>query len=254
MQPLIFILIDGLSASEGAPCMGYLHALHEAGQAAYGVQHCVLPAQSRPVYASLFTGLEPAEHGIVSNQQKKCLPTGHLFDRVRNAGGISCAAAHFWVHELCIGAYSPAQNRFSNEPEAAIQHGIFYHDDTYPDSHVLLDAEYLRRSWKPDFLFVHTMNVDDAGHRFGGQSPQYRHAARAMDALLAEQLPQWIAAGYQIIISSDHGMNADGWHNGLQDAEREIPIWLIGDAFELDSPQMPEQLDLYDTMCAILES
>lgn len=54
------------------------------------------------------------------------------------------------------------RDRFTNDPEQLIQHGIFYHQDTYPDSHLYLDAEWLRHHHDPDFLLVHSMNVDDA--------------------------------------------------------------------------------------------
>ncbi len=35
-----------------------------------------------------------------------------------------------------------------------------------------------------------------------------------MDSLLADLLPQWLAEGYQVVITSDHGMNNDLSHGG----------------------------------------
>ena len=55
-----------------------------------------------------------------------------------------------------------------------------------------MDGEWLRSQYDPDFLLIHPMGVDDAGHQFGLDSRQYRNQARRMDSLLADLLPQWL--------------------------------------------------------------
>lgn len=94
-----------------------------------------------------------------------------------------------------------------------------------------MDGEWLRTQYDPDFLLIHPMGVDDAGHKFGLDSRQYRNQARRMDSLLADLLPQWLAEGYQVVITSDHGMNNDLSHGGTLSEERTVPLWLFGDAF-----------------------
>lgn len=54
----------------------------------------------------------------------------------------------------------------------------------------LADAEHLRQVYDPDFLYIHSMNIDDMGHKFTSNSAQYRGAALKMDQLLA-MLLQW---------------------------------------------------------------
>ena len=52
-------------------------------------------------------------------------------------------------------------------------------------------------------------------------------AARTRDELrllLADLLPQWLAEGYQVVITSDHGMNADLSHGGTLAEERAVPL------------------------------
>jgi predicted AlkP superfamily pyrophosphatase or phosphodiesterase len=75
------------------------------------------------------------------------------------------------------------------------------------------------------------MNVDDAGHRFGYDSPQYRNAARTIDGLLSLEIPQWLAHGYQVLVTSDHGMNNDRSHGGVLPEERQVPLFTIGSRF-----------------------
>ncbi|MFX7674938.1 alkaline phosphatase family protein, partial [Acinetobacter baumannii] len=79
-------------------------------------------------------------------------------------------------------------------PEKAIQYGSFYFADPYPDSHLLIDGEALRRTHDPHFLYIHPMGIDHAGHLYGSDSKQYRGKAIELDTLLANFLPLWIEA------------------------------------------------------------
>ncbi|MGC3218451.1 alkaline phosphatase family protein, partial [Pseudomonas aeruginosa] len=75
--------------------------------------------------------------------------------------------------------------------------------------------ESLRRRHAPNFMLVLSMNIDVAGHRNGLASTANRNAARRADALLSEYLHQWVAAGYQVAITADHGMYEDRSHRGI---------------------------------------
>jgi hypothetical protein len=71
------------------------------------------------------------------------------------------------------------------------------------------------------------MGPDDTGHRHGGDSDAYRLCARRLDGLLAHALPGWHAAGYDVLLTSDHGMNRDHMHGGDEPTERMVPfVWL----------------------------
>lgn len=71
------------------------------------------------------------------------------------------------------------------------------------------------------------MGLDLAGHRHGGESTGYSFAARKLDMVLAQALPSWHAAGYDLLLTSDHGMHADHWHGGPLPVERDVPlVWL----------------------------
>ena len=96
------------------------------------------------------------------------------------------------------------------------------------------------------------MNIDDAGHKHGLDSSQYRNAARMADVLLADHLQNWVDADYQVLVTADHGMNVDRSHNGLLPEERQVPLFVIGDAFSLDTNARPRQLELCGTICQLL--
>ena len=96
------------------------------------------------------------------------------------------------------------------------------------------------------------MNIDDAGHKHGLDSAQYRNSARGADVLLADYLQGWLDAGYQVLVTADHGMNNDRSHNGLLAEEREVPLFVLGSAFSLNRAAQPKQTELCGTVCELL--
>ena len=40
-------------------------------------------------------------------------------------------------------------------------------------------------------------------------------------------LTEWMEAGYNILVTGDHGINAEGWHGGTTPDVREVPLYLI---------------------------
>ena len=249
---VILILIDGLGWHVAKHAMGYLHALCESRQASVFKLQCELPSLSRPLYECILTGSNPVVSGIRPNQIVQLSQQQSIFHLARQAKLKTPAGAYSLISELYNRApFDAARDRFTDDESLPIQHGIFYHEDTYPDSHLLLDAEHLRTSHNPDFLFIHSMNVDDMGHRFGGDSADYRNAARHVDVILSHYLPIWQEQGYRIIVTADHGMNADCSHGGNLPEEREVPLYLVGDGFDHTARAMEiKQIQIRD-LCAL---
>ncbi|EDM56786.1 conserved hypothetical protein, partial [Vibrio parahaemolyticus AQ3810] len=82
---------------------------------------------------------------------------------------------------------------------------------------------------------------DDMGHKHGLDSRQYRNSARGADIILSNYIEQWLADGYQIIVTSDHGMNNDLSHGGILPEEREVPMFVIGEKWK-SSPKKSKYL------------
>lgn len=254
---LIFVLVDGLNAAT-AQSMGYLAALVEGGLARRADMDCELPPLSRPLYDCIFTGRTPCQSGVVHNDAWR-MPSAEeyaahpsVFARASAAGLMTAAAAYYFVYELVNAApFDPVGHRLCLDTDKPLQNGIFYCRDDYPDEQLLLDAEWLRLHVAPHVLLVHTMGVDNAGHLHGAGSAQYRHAARRMDMLLARFMPQWLAEGYAVIVTSDHGMSADAAHNDLTPDVRRVPLWLAGKGAE--AVALPQrQTAWYGLMCQLL--
>lgn len=250
---VILVVLDGLNHAVGKHAMGHLHALCEAGRGSYHDLNCELPAMSRPLYECLLTGDRPVDSGIVNNQVVRRSTGTSLFDLATRQGRRTAAAAYHWVSELYLQApFDRTCHRFHQDAESAIQAGLFYWQDHYPDDHLFSDAEALRKLCNPDFLLVHSMNIDDAGHRHGGDSPHYRNAARQADIALADYLPSWLAQGYQVMVTADHGMNADSSHSGKLEEERRVPLWTFGAAFAHRPVKTIEQPRLCGTLATLM--
>lgn len=223
---LVLLLVDGLRADVCEEAMGYLVAAVEAGEAQRMRHRCALPSLSRPLYATLLSGQVPLQHGVLSNDHAEVALASSVLDDLREDGRRSVVTAYHWVRELLTGeAFDPWLHRDAACPAQGVTGARWYWQDPYPDDHLLADAESLRRQHDPDFMLVHPMGLDHAGHVHGGESTGYRAAARRLDTWLTRALPRWHAAGFDVLLTSDHGMNADGWHGGDLPSEREVPLW-----------------------------
>ncbi len=250
---VILIVLDGLNHEVARHAMGHLQAYCNAGRAALYKIECELPALSRPLYECILTGVAPIDSGIVHNQVSRLSTQRSMFHCATDAGLTTAAAAYHWISELYNRTpFDAARDRHTDDRNLPIQHGHFYYADRYPDSHLFADAESLRVRHSPNLLLIHPMNIDDAGHKHGLDSAQYRNSARNADILLADHLQRWLDLGYQVVVTADHGMNNDRSHNGLLAEEREVPLFVFGEAFSLDPNAAPRQAELCGTVCELL--
>lgn len=250
---IVFVILDGLRYDAARSCLGFMEALVAAGEAQVYRVVSELPSISRPLYATLLTGKAPVEHGIASNADVRRLEVSSVFSLARRAGLTTAAAAYWWFSELYNEAPFHPSHRLTERPDRNIQQGLFYWSDEYPGDHTFADADALIGRAGPDFVLVHPSNVDDAGHKHGGDSVGYRNAVRASSAHLSLFVPRWRALGYTVLVTSDHGMHADGQHGGPTEAETHVPFYTVGpDAFTLDPEVAIRQLQVAGILCSLL--
>lgn len=237
--------------------MGYLNHLVEFEKAGSFVVRSELPSLSRPLYEVLLTGTPSHVNGISSNGISRRSTQKSVFHLAKDSGLRTAAAAYHWVSELYnFAPFDPIMHRRQDNAQSAIQAGRFYFSDDYPDSHLFADAEDVRKTWDPHFLYIHPMGMDYVGHQHGSDSKEYRGKAIEIDSILARLLPTWMSEGYKILITSDHGMNRDGQHGGTGDDVRLVSLYLIGDSSMMkylkSLPQPIPQLLMAPMMCRLL--
>ena len=228
MKKTIFVLLDACGYEAGTRNLGYLEHLVDYNMGAKYKVRGELPSLSRPMYATLLTGLGVCRHGITANGTVRVLQNENLFSMCKAAGGVTAAAAYYWMSELYNEApFRRNEDRIRIHKGGMIDAGIYYWNDDYPDSHLFADGEYLRKQYDPDFILYHSMGIDFRGHRKGAKSPEYESAVADADSILSPLMEIWRREGYQIVVTADHGMNVLGNHGGTDAEQRDVPLYIF---------------------------
>lgn len=256
MKKVIFVLLDACQYEAASRYLGFLEHMIDYGQGAKYKVLGELPSLSKPMYATLFTGLPVYKHGITCNEAGFKLPYDSVFSLCKQAGGVTAAAAYSWMSELYNHApFNPVSDRVQLRADGSIDYGFYYWEDTYPDSHVFAEGEYLRNTCQPDFLLYHTMSVDEWGHIKGAGSAEYCNAVSTVGHLIALALPQWLQDGYQVVVTADHGMNELGIHVGTDHPQRDVPLYIFSDKVETGrfEQEYISQLNIAPMLCRMLD-
>lgn len=251
MRKLILVLIDGMG-DHVSHKMGYLKALESANMGEKFTLLSELPSLSRPLYETILTGKTPIESGIMNNQINRMSKEESIFSLAKKSNLKTAAVAYHWVHELYNGSFNIEEDIEVEDLEKNINYGRFYWEDSYPDSHLFSLTNKLIKDKNPDFLLLHTMNIDDAGHKYGGLSKKYENRVHKLNYYFSHYIPMWQEAGYEIVITSDHGMDENGNHGGDSKLEREVPLWILGDISKDYKEKKIDQKDIKKICCDIL--
>ena len=127
MNKTIFILLDACQYEAGSRNLGFLEHLTDYGKCAKYKVRGELPSLSRPIYATLLTGLPVSEHGIPYNEIRTTLDVPSLFSVCKENGGVTAAAAYDWISELFNHSpFNPFTDHIQLNAKGQIDHGIFY--------------------------------------------------------------------------------------------------------------------------------
>ena len=254
-QRVVFVLIDGLAHATAVRMLGFMGGMVESGEALQARVQSVLPSLSRPCYATIFTGLPPLVHGVWANDQAARLEVVSIFDLLARAGRTSAVAGYHWMSELFSrGPFDHVRDVEQDGNAEGITHGRFYFNDEYPDQHLFAQAERMRAERRPDLLVIHPMGCDHAGHRHGSSSREYAATAAQIDFLLAKFVPRWLADGYHVVVTADHGMDEQGFHGGPDDQVRITPLYMLGPSVKRGgaTDDVLQQTSLAGLLCALL--
>ncbi len=256
MGKVILIVSDALRYDTAVNGMGYLGHLVERKFASLYKVIGELPSMSRPMYETIHTGLPVYSHGIVANSVVRRSTKPNIFQLAVDSGKTTAAAAHFWFSELYNHVpYDVIDDREVDDPALTIQHGRFYTQDEFHDLEVFYSAGALVRKFSPDYLLVHPLGMDVMGETYGSNSSEYRNRAIRQDAWLAPLILEWIGLGYNILLTGDHGINADKLHGGTTPELREVPLYTVLNNMggRGNTGEEVSQLQIAPTICKLLE-
>ena len=259
MEPtnkVVLVLSDALRYDAAVAGMGFLGHLVETKQASLYKVIGELPSMSRPMYETVHTGLPVSQHGILANYIVRRSDKPNIFQAAVEAGKTTAAAAYFWFSELYNRApYDRLDDREVDDDSLLIQHGRFYTEDDFPDIELFVTAGMLVRKFTPDYLLVHPMGMDYQGEKHGADSPEYRNQAILQDMYMSALVAEWLQSGYNVLVTGDHGINADRLHGGTTPEVREVPLYMIrpGIPGSGDTGKVLSQLQIAPTILRLMD-
>ncbi len=202
----------------------------------------VYPSVTLPCHMSLFYGVEPMRHGIVSNV---FVPQVHqingLFEKINASGGI-CATFYGW---------EPMRNV---APAGTCKYATYINAYTEESVDTVLTdrAIHLIENKKPDFVYLYQVDTDEkGGHDNGWMSEEYLRRVRiAIEN--ARRVVERFEDEYTIIITADHGGH-DRMHGTDLPEDMTIPMFFIGSAFEKNKElEAVSILDIAPTIASVM--
>lgn len=258
---LLLILLDGVPCANWRALFGNLEGWVASGEARVWRMRSVLPSTSASCYASIHTGVPPQVHGVLSNETIFRLAQPDVFSAVAAAGGRSGAVAHsFWSSFFHRHPFDPVRDIEYDGAEGPIHHGRFHtmtgygHDNqmTPCDADLFATLTMLTERHGIDYGMLHTCTLDSMGHRFGHDCIEMDRACFLVDGQLAPFIPRWRAAGYEVIVTADHGQSARGHHGGAGEDQRDVALYYFGPAAGPEPGVVLDQLALAPTILARL--
>lgn len=217
----------------------------EAGGPPLGVLN--QPTISGPGWTTICTGVFANKHGVLGNgdkfKQGRFTEYPHFFKRIRDVypqswlGSIACNSWPEINTILIQGSGEKIADHVANPPviTTVLDDGRKVHDD---DSNVTADAVRCLKENDPDVLFVHFLEVDHQGHRFGFSRdvPEYVDAVKKVDRHVGEVLAavqeraKFKEETWLVVVTADHG-GIGKKHGGQSREEREIFTFFNGEGF-----------------------
>lgn len=259
---LLLIILDGVPYRNWRRLFGNLEGWVDDGTARVWKHRAVLPSTSASCYASIHTGVSPQVHGCTGNGNVFRLAQPDVFSQVRAGGGVTGAVAHsFWSEFFNRHPFDYVRDVEYDEPDSTtINHGRFHtmtgygSDNQMTPSDVDLFASLtnLCQRFGLNYGMLHTCTLDSMGHRFHHDCHEMDHACFVMDEMLAPFIPKWRDAGYEVIVTADHGQDERGHHGGRSELQQESALYYFGDADGPPDDTIIDQLQLAPTILSRL--
>ncbi len=257
-RKLLLIILDGVPYANWRRYFGNLEGWVAGGDARVWRMRAVLPSTSASCYASIHTGVTPQVHGVTGNDHVFRLSQPDVFSQVRRAGGMTGAVAHsFWSEFFNRAPFDLVRDIEYDEPaSASINHGRFHtmtgynliNQMTPSDTDLFATLTRLCDRFGLDYGMLHTCTLDSMGHRYGHDCTEMDHACAVMDAMLAPFITRWRAAGYEVIVTADHGQSVRGHHGGAGEDQQDFALYYFGDAIGPAADVLLDQVALAPTI------
>ncbi|GIW49062.1 MAG: hypothetical protein KatS3mg079_538 [Caloramator sp.] len=232
-KKVCLIIVDGLRL-DAINNMPFIQNLIKNNDAEFTISISDKPTLSRAGYMRILTGVPTYINGISSNNQHIPSPVFSVSDLAIRQRLKTALCGYFWIDELFPFTFNYKKTYFIR------------------DGTTFIDAVSFVNNYKPDFLIVHPMSVDNAGHSFGGSSMQYKNTANKIDLEINNLYKELNKYNYDIIITSDHGHQNFGGHTNFEENTFLTPFVFISKNTNIKLPKTINQIDIAPTLCDLL--
>ena len=259
---LLVLIIDGVPWRNWERLFGNLEGWVLSGEARRWRMRSVLPSTSASCYAAIHTGLSPQEHGVTGNDAVRRISQPDVFSELRKIGAVTGAVTHsFWSEFFNRAPFDPINDIEYDEPAStSINHGRFHTMTGYGDKNQMTPSDadlfatlaMLVKRYRLDYGILHSCTLDSMGHRFQHDSHEMDHACFMLDAQLAPFITLWRDAGYDIIVTADHGQDERGHHGGKSEIQQDYALYYFGDATYCGEGEILDQLQMAPTILSLM--
>ena len=261
-RKLLVLIIDGVPLRNWERLFGNLEGWVATGEARRWVMRSPLPSTSASCYASIHTGVPPQVHGVSGNDAVSRLSVPDVFGELRKSDKKTGAVTHsFWSEFFNRAPFDPIRDIEYDEPESlSINHGRFhtmtgygYDNQMTPcDADLFATLGMLVARYGIDYGILHSCTLDSMGHRFQHDSHQMDQACFMLDAQMAPYIRRWRDAGYDIIVTADHGQDDRGHHGGKSELQQDYALYYFGQASFCGGDGMLSQLQMAPTILSLM--
>jgi hypothetical protein len=243
---VVLVVVDALRADTffGEAFASFRKA-HPA--AATGVVRTSPVSMSTAGVRSMATGTFPDLFDVLHNWDNVASPLPSVPGLARAAGRDSELYGDSVWRELFPAGFSVT------ETEVKVPRIIFYlrAETLVDETRVKRLAERLRDRPAPDFLVLHLVGLDHAGHRRGVKSAGYADVARRTVAHI-ENIVRLLPPDTTVLLTSDHGATDSGGHGGASEVETTAPLYAFGGGIVPGARVHINQIDLAPTLSCLL--
>ena len=262
MRRLLVVIIDGVPLRNWERLFGNLEGWVATGEARKWQMSAVLPSTSASCYASIHTGVPPQVHGVTGNDTISRLAQPDVFSELRKIGAVTGAVTHsFWSEFFNRAPFDPIRDIEYDEPDStSINHGRFHTMTGYGaanqmtpcDADLFATLSMLAERYALDYGILHSCTLDSMGHRFGHEAHEMDQACFILDAQLAPYITRWRQAGYDVIVTADHGQDERGHHGGKSALQQDYALYYFGDATYCGDDTPLSQLQMAPTILSLM--
>lgn len=274
---VFLVIVDGLRYDKSYD-LPFLDELRRRGADTEAQSH--YPSWSRPNYVSILTGVPPVWSGVRTNHHSSPVQLDTLMDRARAAGlRVAMATDYDVLPRMFLRRRGTSIEAMREPIDIDIEHDEETDEDSVEDPSAVAavrtpnadlaspfdDARYAPwpggfseageaiASEHADLVILLVGAVDAAGHGYGGQSEEYRTAARVADDALRRVLSKVDLAQDAVVVTADHGHTNRGGHGGIEPEVLTVPLVVAGSGAKLGAVSLDARLvDVAPTVAALV--